>query len=432
MSSRLVVPTPGRRALGLGAVLLAVAMLLTLVPATAEARSFPAPGGRSDLELRAEARFVTQHDAARGNPKAWYSRASEPARSARTPWSDLRDNARYWSDRMAAEDRMYHNPDRRDQLCCWVRQAENVGWLTLRGQNAAEVDRAVDRLVTMFMESDGHRRNIMSPDTTEIGVGVRITGGKLWVTVVFREWDGRTTSGKGQVYDPSTGRTLGSSGGSSTSTATTTRSPEVRPIDQACPGSRVSNAGFADIGRGSDLARAVDCLAWWGVTSGVTANRYEPNGTVTRAQMASFVSRALERSGATLPAPSGSFSDIRAAGVHADAVLRLRAAGVVGGFSDGSFRPTQRVTREQMATFLANAHRFRTGRDLPVQQGGWFRDVSGAHATAVDRLAEAGWALGTRPGRYEPAAQVTRAQMAHFLTRWLDSQVGDHGARAPS
>ncbi|MTV24722.1 hypothetical protein FTX61_04705 [Nitriliruptoraceae bacterium ZYF776] len=414
--------------------------------------SFPAPGARSSLELRAEARFVAQYDAARRDPTAWYPATVEPPQPARTTWTDLRSNARYWSDRMAAEDRMYHNPDRRDQLCCWSRQGENVGWITMNaGQTPELTDRAVDRLVQMFMDSEGHRRNIMNPHTTEMGIGVRMTDRKLWVTVVFRQWDGRTTAGKGTRYDAAAGGS-----GSTTPPTVPPTSPPVRPptvtppgvstptgppagsgalvargIDLACPTRQVPGRGFGDVASGSDLQLPVDCLAWWGVTSGVTAERYDPGGAVTRAQMASFIARALEASGARLPAASGSFVDLDRAGVHAESILRLRAAGVVGGFADGTFRPQQRVSREQMATFLAGAHRFRTGRALPSPARSWFRDVDGAHADAVNRLVEAGWALGTGPGSYAPSAPVTRGQMARFVTRWLDTQVGDHGARVP-
>ena len=78
--------------------------------------------------------------------------------------------------------------------------------------------------------------------------------------------------------------------------------PEPEPespdaTDGACP---EADARFTDV----TLRRvAVSCLAAWRVTEGVgDGTRYDPARTVTRAQMASFLQRAVEESGSSLPA----------------------------------------------------------------------------------------------------------------------------------
>lgn len=90
--------------------------------------------------------------------------------------------ARGWTDRMAAAGKMSHNPDVASQVeGDWTRLGENVGYSTLRG--AAPQD-LVDRLHVAFMNSPGHRANVLG-EFNQVGVGVRMTGDTMWVTVNF-------------------------------------------------------------------------------------------------------------------------------------------------------------------------------------------------------------------------------------------------------
>jgi hypothetical protein len=171
---------------------------------------------------------------------------------------------------------------------------------------------------------------------------------------------------------------------------------------------------------------AVDCLAWWGVTR--PAGGYDPAGTVTRGQMASFLRRVVEQTGGALPAGPDAFRDDDGT-THEAAVNALARAGLVGGFGDGSYRPQAPVTREQMATFLVRAGDHRSGTPL-VRTADHFRDDAGSvHEAAIDKAAGAGVASGTGDERYSPAPAVRRDQMATFLVRLVDLLVaGGHGA----
>jgi len=91
--------------------------------------------------------------------------------------------ARRWSERMAADDRLAHNPDYAFQISGdWRRVGENVGF----AQDAnAQVSGLVSTLHTSFMNSQGHKDNILG-DYDHVGVGaVRGGAGKLWITVNF-------------------------------------------------------------------------------------------------------------------------------------------------------------------------------------------------------------------------------------------------------
>jgi len=92
---------------------------------------------------------------------------------------------------------------------------------------------------------------------------------------------------------------------------------------------------------------SINRLAEAGITRGCTATRFCPAKGVTRAQMASFLVRAL-----ALPPTDADFFADDDGTTHEDAINRLAAAGITGGCTTTTFCPTQGVTRGQMAAFL--------------------------------------------------------------------------------
>ena len=88
------------------------------------------------------------------------------------------------------------------------------------------------------------------------------------------------------------------------------------------------------------------------VTGGCRADppRYCPDRPVTRGQMATFFARAFDLAAGT----PGRFSDT-AGNVHTDSIDKLAAAGITAGCAQGRYCPDRPVTRAQMATFLARA-----------------------------------------------------------------------------
>jgi hypothetical protein len=104
----------------------------------------------------------------------------------------------------------------------------------------------------------------------------------------------------------------------------------------------------------AEARSAIESLAAAGVVRGETETTYGPRGTVTRAQMASFVARTLDV--LDVPRPSGNataFPDV--SGVHAQNISSLVELGIVQGYEDGTYRPSRAVSREQMARFVVGA-----------------------------------------------------------------------------
>jgi uncharacterized protein YkwD len=96
-----------------------------------------------------------------------------PALVVRT---DLVQVARGQAGRMASSDTLYHNPNLTTDVSNWRWVGENVGY----GPSESAVDAA-------FMASTPHRDNILDTDYTELGIGVVVSNGRVWVAEVFRQ-----------------------------------------------------------------------------------------------------------------------------------------------------------------------------------------------------------------------------------------------------
>ncbi len=111
---------------------------------------------------------------------------------------------------------------------------------------------------------------------------------------------------------------------------------------------------FSDVPAYQPYADHVYALAAAGITRGCTADSFCPDDNLTRAQMASFLARALGLQGAD-PSSVGGFDDVPAGGVHSDAIYAIAGRGITIGCTSTSFCPERTLSRGAMATLLARA-----------------------------------------------------------------------------
>src|SRR6185503_7634988 len=110
---------------------------------------------------------------------------------------------------------------------------------------------------------------------------------------------------------------------------------------------------FGDVPASSGFCRYVEELARRGVVNGCGGGNYCPADPVTREQMAVFTLRTLDP---TLNPPACTtpvFADVPASSPFCKWIEELARRGVVTGCGGGNYCPTQSVTRDQMAVFLA-------------------------------------------------------------------------------
>ena len=126
-----------------------------------------------------------------------------------------------------------------------------------------------------------------------------------------------------------------------------------RALELRTPARRV---GFADVDPRSARAAAIEALFAAGITVGCSSEplRYCPDEPVSRAEMASFLVRALELAAPRQPA---GFADVDPSSVHGPTIDALFAAGITVGCSSEPLRycPDEPVSRAEMVSFLVRA-----------------------------------------------------------------------------
>ena len=146
----------------------------------------------------------------------------------------------------------------------------------------------------------------------------------------------------------------------------------VRVLDGAEP-PEVASTRFADVDSSHAHAAFVERFAQLGVTKGcMDGTVFCPDAAVTRAQMAVFLSRAF----GLPEGPDPGFGDVSVGAWYVSAVSALAASGVTKGCMDGTvFCPDGTTTRAQMATFLYRAGQLRP-TDIAQPRAGVFTAVS--------------------------------------------------------
>lgn len=105
---------------------------------------------------------------------------------------------------------------------------------------------------------------------------------------------------------------------------------------------------FQDVPADAWYADAVNTLASLGIITGVGDGRYEPDRAITRAEFTVIAMRF-----AKLPAGGQNiFSDVSAEDWYYEQVVGAVAYGWIGGYSDGTFRPKETITRAEVTAIV--------------------------------------------------------------------------------
>ena len=176
----------------------------------------------------------------------------------------------------------------------------------------------------------------------------------------------------------------------------------------------VSDTGFTDVAANAWYANAVEYVRDNGLMSGTSTTTFSPDGTMTRAMLATTLYRE-----AGSPAVTGTdaFSDTQAGAWYSDAVLWASQEGVVSGYGNGLFGTNDSVSREQIATILwryAGNPDASTGQDFVDEAS-----ISTYASAAVDWARANGIVNGMEGNRFAPQLSATRAQVATILQNYL-------------
>ncbi len=185
-----------------------------------------------------------------------------------------------------------------------------------------------------------------------------------------------------------------------------TRTPTATPT--ACP------IQFSDVPADSPFYTFIRCLACQGVVGGYSDNTFRPGNNVTRGQVSKFVSNAAGYTDA-IPPTQQTFTDVPPTDTFWLFIERAYAHGVISGYSDHTFRPTNNVTRGQMSKFVSNAANYndpipptqQTFTDVPPTDPFWL---------FTERAVLHGVIAGYADHTFHPVADVTRGQTSKFIS----------------
>lgn len=193
--------------------------------------------------------------------------------------------------------------------------------------------------------------------------------------------------------------------------------PDVEVTASFTPGGELA---FQDVRPGDWCYDAVRYVFEAGLMNGTSATAFTPNTPTTRGQIVAILYR-LEGSPAVGTNP---FSDVAPGAYYAAAVSWASSNGIVNGYGDGTFRPNNLITREQLAAFLYR-YASQKGRDVSDRaELGVFTDAGRIAAYAVEPLrwaVAAGMVNGVTADALSPGGNASRAQVAVILSRFVQN-----------
>lgn len=160
------------------------------------------------------------------------------------------------------------------------------------------------------------------------------------------------------------------------------------------------------------------------IVEGTGNGLYSPNQEITRAEFASIIVRAL---GLKLENGSSPFADVSASSWYAGSIQTAYDYKLINGFKDGTFRPEDKITREQAMVILSKAMTLTGLKENSPQQNTneiltSFADASKVSIWAKEHTAAALQA-GIINGKYmkmlAPKDDLTRSEIAVIMQRLL-------------
>lgn len=169
--------------------------------------------------------------------------------------------------------------------------------------------------------------------------------------------------------------------------------------------------------------KEIESLAARQIVTGVTSDRFDPAGEVTRAEFAVMLARALKLDTANERLP---FEDLHEDDWYYDAIAAAYRAGWIQGVGGNRLAPADRITREEMAVLIEKAYAYAKGgtagsneliEELP------FRDSAEVSEWAAEsvRLATSQGLIQGIDGSFKPKLYADRAQAAVMIGRLLKS-----------
>lgn len=173
-------------------------------------------------------------------------------------------------------------------------------------------------------------------------------------------------------------------------------------------------SSFKDVHRTHPFYDDIKNLNDRGIINGYQDGTFKPEQNLTRGQAAKIIASVLGLDTSNVSNPN--FKDIPTTHQYFGAIAALKQEGIIDGYEDGTFRQGDYIQRNHVAKILANAFHLKAlnTNSLP------FTDVRADYKEAIAALYENNVTTGKTATLFDGSSNVTRGQMAAFITRSED------------
>lgn len=170
-------------------------------------------------------------------------------------------------------------------------------------------------------------------------------------------------------------------------------------------------SSFSDVNPTHQFYDAIKSLSERGIINGFQDGTFKPGQNLTRGQAAKIIAGVLQLDTKNVTNPK--FKDIPISHQYYGAIAALKQAGIIDGYEDGTFRQGANIQRNHVAKIIANALNLKAENvdALP------FTDVRIDYKEAIVALFENNVTTGKTATLFDGFSNVTRGQMAAFITR---------------
>ena len=187
------------------------------------------------------------------------------------------------------------------------------------------------------------------------------------------------------------------------------------------PGVTAPGTTFSDVKNHANQT-SIEALASRGIINGMGQGTFMPNKTMTRAEFAAIVTRAL---GLTAK-DTKVFSDVPSSKWYAGYIGAANSSGIVNGVGSGKFNPDGTITRQEAAAMVARAAKL-CGLDTEMDAGATkdvlaqFGDYRSVASWAKESLAFCYYTniLDQSALKIEPTKAILRCEIAQMLYNML-------------
>jgi len=169
---------------------------------------------------------------------------------------------------------------------------------------------------------------------------------------------------------------------------------------------------------------SIELLASKLILNGVNATTFEPDRAITRAEFASIISKAL---GLLNTSNASNFTDVSTDSWYTDAVATVAQLGFMNGYPDGTYRPSQQITREEAMVIVARVLNYLESN--PVLSTDEIDNILAAYGdqdqlsnwsrTDIALTVREGIIMGNN-GQLNAKDNITREQIAAIIVRLLE------------